>query len=274
MTKKPITIKHSGFLGDLVASLPSIRGLSRFYQTEVVIYIFIDKQWVLFSDGTRENEGLIDANDYEFIRELLMGLPFISDVRVWRGEHIHYDYDKVKYRGKEIGMPHSNLSRLPMYIFPESSVNLSERTINIDDLEARQYEVQGRVDAFPQLKDSILVSRSLRWINPYINYVFLNNIDTDVYFIGTLREYDMFMQQVPKAKYIEISDALSSAIAISSSKLFIGNQSLFYNISELIKTNRLLECCGDATNIIPQGDKGYDFYTQEGLEQLVSRLIL
>jgi hypothetical protein len=268
----PLTIKHSGFLGDLVASLPAMRGLSEKYQTTIALYIFIDQQWALMEDATRQNSGLINDADYKFIEPLIEVLPFIDSVNKWGGERIHYDFDKAKYRGGEIGMPHSNLSRLPMYLFPESSTDLSKRTINLDDLEAGQLHREDIVANYGFLNEAILVGRSLRWTNPYINYVFLQSMDKEVFFIGTLPEYELFASHVPKAVRLDVSSALDAAIAIASSKLYIGNQSLFFNIAELIKTPRLLECCREATNVLPQGSNGYDFYTQEGLEYLVHDL--
>jgi hypothetical protein len=268
---KPITIKHSGHLGDIIHSLPAIKAGCEKYKTTADIFIFIDHTWNFFKEETREHNGLISKTNFEMLKPLLNALPFINSVQEWNGEKIHYDFDTVKYRGKEIGLPHSNISRWYMYLFPELSCDLSKRVIDLHDLEG--YWCENKNVPCATVHDSIVVNRTFRNVNPYINYMFLNQYE-NVCFAGTLQEYEVFIKQVPNARYIHVDDFLELAIVIGNAKLFIGNQSFCYSLAEQMKTPRLLECCGDATNVMPQGANGYDFYIQHGLEEIVREAIV
>lgn len=267
---KPIAIKHSGFAGDLIYSLPAIKAACEKYNTTADICIFLDHTWSYFKEETREHNGLISKDNFEMLKPLLNALPFINSVLEWNGQKVHYDFDTVKYRGKEIGLPHSNISRWYMYLFPELSCDLSKRVIDLHDLEGEWYAELGR--PYIKVDNPIVVNRTFRNVNPYINYMFLNQYE-NVCFVGTLQEYEVFTKQVPNARYVHVDDFLELAIVIGNAKLFIGNQSFCYSIAEQMKTPRLLECCAESTNVTPQGENGYDFYTQHGLEFITNLLI-
>lgn len=269
--KKNLTFKHSGMQGDLIYALPAIKELCRKAGFNAHIYIFLDRTWEMFADDTRPEKGLITRQNYEMLKPLLMALPFIDEVSEWKGESIHYDLDVVKYRGKEIGMPHSHISRWYGYVYPEAQSDLSQRVIDLHDLEGYQFETKDPDYDFSHLSNAIIVNRTFRNTNPYINYLFLNQYE-NVWFTGLLTEYEVFRQQVPGAKYLHVDDFLELAIAIGNCKLFIGNQSFCFSIAEQMKVPRLLEAYSEATNVIPTGPNGYDFYTQEGLETLTRQL--
>jgi len=270
---KKLTFKISGFIGDIIHSLPAIKTACEKYGTTADIYIFLDHTWSYFKEETREHNGLISKGNFEMLKPLLNALPFINSVSEWKGQQVHYDFDTVKFRGKEIGLPHSNISRWYMYLFPELSCDLSKRVIDLHDLEGHMWDTKGEIGIQQALyQNSIVVSRTFRNVNPYINYMFLNQYE-NVCFVGTLQEYEVFIKQVPNARYIHVDDFLELAIVIGNAKLFIGNQSFCYSIAEQMKTPRLLECNQEATNVMPQGANGYDFYTQHGLEYIVNEVI-
>lgn len=267
---KNLTIKHSGHMGDIIYSLPAIKRLSEVYGRKVEVLVFVDRTWEFFSAEDRPKTGLIDEDGLSLIKDVLSSTSYISDVRKWKGEFVNYDFDMVKHRGQEIGMPHSNISRWYMYLFPEASTDLSKPTLDLLDVDAEYYHRHERVCTIPD-HDYILVNRTSRWLNPYINYVFLHKYE-HVYFVGSKSEYEHFMLNVPSAKYIEVDNGLHLASLIGHSKVFIGNQSLCYAVAEQLKTTRILEACSNATNVLPIGKNGYDFYTQQGLEYLVDFL--
>lgn len=265
-----LNFKHSGHQGDLIFSLPAIKELCLKTGLNAHIYLFLDRTWTNFEDSTREHKGLISEDNYARLRPLLMALPFVDNVSKWEGQQIHYDLDVVKYRGHEIGLPHSNISRWYFYCFPEATCDLSERVIDLHDLEGFSMAMKDKVPSFPE--NQIIVNRTFRNLNPYINYMFLNQYE-NVWFAGTLSEYEAFSHQVPEAKYLQVEDFLDLAIAIGNCKVFIGNQSFCYSIAEMMKVPRVLESCKEATNVTPMGKNGYDFYTQHGLQTIISNLI-
>ena len=138
-------------------------------------------------------------------------------------------------------------------------------------MEAHAFHHYNDKRDFSIFKDSIVVNRTIRNLNPYINYLFLQQYN--VVFVGLLSEYELFREQVPTAKYVSVNDFLELGIIIGNSKLFLGNQSMCFAIAEQLKVNRALECYASATNVIPIGDGGFDYYTQEGLEYIVSKIM-
>ena len=79
-------------------------------------------------------------------------------------------------------------------------------------------------------------------------------------------------QSIPHLKWIQVNDFLELAGIIAGCKLFIGNQSFPFSIAEGLKVPRILEVYYKAANVIPEGENAHDFYFQEHLEELVSRL--
>jgi len=268
--KNTIAFKHSGFMGDIIYALPAIKQICEETNMKADLYVFMDKTWENFDDVGRGHKGLIDSKGLNFIAPLLQALPHINKVAMWKGEKIAVDLDRVKAMGQQIGLPHSHISRWYGYAYPELSTDkLHHRTIDLMDIHA--YEVHSGIQSdYSWLGDKIVVNRSTRNLNPYINYVFLYNYP--VIFVGHLNEYEAFREQVPNAEYLPCENALHLALIIGHSRLFIGNQSMPFAIAEQMKIPRLLEAYSSATNVIPIGDGGHDFYTQQGLEYLTEKL--
>lgn len=266
-----ITFKHSGHAGDIIYSLPAIKAICDEMKAKATICVFINRVWEQHHDDTRQYKGLLNEQIVASLKPLIESLYFIGEFKIWEGERIAVDLDRVKQLGQSIGLPHSDIRRWYMYAFPEiSSDKLHERIFHLDEIEAHCMSA-GDVREFTRFEDAIVVNRTLRNLNPHINYLFLRQYK--VYFLGNLSEYEMFREQVPLAEFVEAEDSLYLARVIGNSKLFIGNQSMCYSIAELMKTTRILECFGSATNVVPIGDNGYDFYTQEGLEYLTNKLM-
>lgn len=267
-----ITFKHSGHAGDIIYALPAIKQICLNMNAKAELYVFIDKVWHNFDDKDRPYKGLITDEIFAMLRPLLETLPFMSLVARWSGQRIAVDLDRVKYMGTQIGLPHSHISRWYGYAFPELQTDrLHERVFQLDDMEAHAYHESGDKKDYSIFNDAIVVNRTIRNLNPYVNYLFLQQYN--VYFVGLLSEYELFREQVPTAKYIEVEDFLQLGIIIGNSKLFLGNQSMCFAIAEQLKINRALECYASATNVIPIGEGGFDYYTQEGLEYIVSKIM-
>ena len=265
-----ITFKHSGFMGDIIYSLPAIKHICEETNLIADLYVFLDKTWENFEDVGRDHKGLIDTKGLNFIAPLLQALPYINKVAMWKGEKIAVDLDRVKAMGQQIGLPHSHISRWYGYAYPELSTDkMHQRTIDLLEIHAEQIH-SGVTFDYSWLSDKIVVNRSTRNLNPYINYVFLYKYP--VVFVGHLNEYEAFREQVPNAEYLPCENALQLALSIGHARLFIGNQSMPFAIAEQMKTPRLLEAYASATNVIPTGEYGHDFYTQQSLEYLTDKL--
>ena len=112
-----------------------------------------------------------------------------------------------------------------------------------------------------ELKNKILIHRTFRYRNKYINYNFLNDYD-DIYFLGLKYEYEDLKKQIPNLKIYDTKNFFEMAKVIKSSKFFLGNLSVAYPIAEALKIPRLLEACPEFPVVQPIGGDGYDFYYQ------------
>ena len=123
----------------------------------------------------------------------------------------------------------------------------------------------------PSIKDKIVIMRSTRRKNIFINYNFMNKYK-NVLFIGLKEEYEDLKKEIPNMQFYDCKDFLEAAQIIKSSKFFIGNSSLGFTIAEGLKVPRIMESYPDFPIIYPNGGHGYDFYFQTHFEMLCEKL--
>lgn len=263
-TMETISAKSSGLLGDVIYALPALKTAYEKYGKKIVLYLWLNKAWEAYGnyhDATKKGEGLLTEQSYEMLKPLLEAMPFIERVEKWTGQQIVIDLDKPKVMGKSIGLPYANMSRQYFYAYPDLACDLSKPVFSIKDM-------RGKLPYFHyETENMVVVNRTERWLNPHINYMFLQQYKT--YFIGTLTEYNLFLLQVPNAKYIELENFAQLTEVLHESRLFIGNQSFCYALAEQMKVPRILEVCPEAPNVMPIGPNGYDFHSQEAFEYYV-----
>lgn len=129
------------------------------------------------------------------------------------------------------------------------------------------------VDKNINLKNKIIIIRSSRRQNNFIEYNFLNNYK-DILFLGLKEEFQLLKKDLPLLEYYETQNFLELAEIINSCKIFIGNISFGYSIAEALKVPRLLESHPNSPFVNPSGDNAYEFYFQEHFEYLFKKLIL
>jgi hypothetical protein len=122
------------------------------------------------------------------------------------------------------------------------------------------------VDKHPTINDRIVIQRTFRFRNIYINYEFIKNYESAL-FVGIKEEYDDLKKQIPNLEFYEPKDFLEIAQIIKSSKFFIGNQSVCYPIAEALKVPRLLEASPEFPVVQPVGKDAFDFYFQPHFEK-------
>ena len=122
------------------------------------------------------------------------------------------------------------------------------------------------VDKHPTINDRIVIQRTFRFRNIYINYEFIKNYESAL-FVGIKEEYDDLKKQIPNLEFYEPKDFLEIAQIIKSSKFFIGNQSVCYPIAEALKVPRLLEASPEYPVVQPVGKDAFDFYFQPHFEK-------
>ena len=104
-----------------------------------------------------------------------------------------------------------------------------------------------------------------------INYKFLQNYN-DVFFIGLKDEYEDLKKEIKNLNFYECKDFLDMAQIMNSSKMFIGNSSVGFDLAEALKVPRLLEASPDFPVMQITGKNGFDFYYQPHFEKLFNNL--
>ena len=122
------------------------------------------------------------------------------------------------------------------------------------------------------IKDKIVILRTFRYRNHFINYKFLNKINEDIIFIGLKEEFEDLKKDIPKLQHYEPENFFEMSQIIKSSKFFLGNQTPAFAIAESLKVPRLLECSPDFTVVQPIGGDCYDFYFQIHFEKWFKKL--
>ena len=124
------------------------------------------------------------------------------------------------------------------------------------------------VEQHGKIKEKIVIARSIRRNNQFINYKFLNKYE-NLLFVGSEDEYKILQKQVPNLDFYNCKNFLEMAEIIKSSKFFLGNITFAYCIAEALKVPRLLEISddGDLASVHPNGKNAYDFCFQEHFEK-------
>ena len=127
-------------------------------------------------------------------------------------------------------------------------------------------------DNHSSIQNNIIIVRSPRYRNDFINYNFLNKIKEKIICIGLRQEFEDLKQYIQHLEFYDCKDFLELSRIIKSCRLFIGNECFAYSVAEGLKVPRLLEASPDFPVVYPIGNKGYDFYHQIHFEKLFERL--
>lgn len=255
-----LEIKHSGQLGDIIYSLPAMRSLAaRLGCTQLRLFIPNDKV-AHHAPGLNHVGGnlMVSQAMFDFIAPLLRSQPYIEstnyvpeiqipasavDFDIIRGGLLNLSAGNIKdYYLKAFGLMTPMIQ--PWIYVPDASLN-------------QQFD--------------IVVGRSTRYLNVAIDYRLLNQTQLSVGFIGTQGEFDAFRNFYPELTitHAQTSDALNICHLISSARVYIGNQSLFFAIAEALQATRLLEVFEPAPNVVPSGGRCGQFITNQGLAFLL-----
>ena len=249
-----ISFLHYGHLGDIINSLPVLKELSK--NKECSLYLQINKkipQHVASRDHPFGEVYLSEKSVYKML-PLLRNQKFLKKVDIFNHQKI--DIDLNFFRELPINF---NIDSVRWYfhltgVFP--------------DLSKNYLEVEGNKN----YKDYIVIMRSLRRQNKFINYSFLNSYK-NIVFIGLENEFKDLKKEITNLEYFDSRDFLELSSIVKSSKLFIGNLSFGYALAEALKVPRLLESGSSFPLVYPNGNNAYDFYFQSHFEELVKKLI-
>ncbi len=237
---------HSGHSGDVVYSLPVIKELSKNHECN--LFIQVNKKMPLAYYKHPAGKVYINDKILSLLLPLLKSQKFLKKADKYNGEKIDINLDL--FRELPVNM-HYNIPRWFFHIVG-IQVDLANPYLDIGEHE--------------KLKNKIIIHRTFRYRNQFINYKFLKNY-SEIYFIGLDFEFDDLKKDIPNLQMYECKDYLDMAKIIKSSKFFIGNQSIAYSIAEALKVPRILEGCPYFPVVQPIGKDSFDFYYQPHFEK-------
>ena len=244
--KKELSFLHSGHIGDIINVLPVIKALSNTHKCN--LYININKPLAIKHYAHQAGNVYINKKIYNMLLPLFKSQDYINDVQIFSNQEIDINFDII--RDLPINILFDNLR----YGFQIAGVqpNIEQPYLNVGKHE--------------KIFNKIIILRSLRYQNHFINYKFLKNYD-DLFFVGTRDEYEVLKKEVNNLQFYNCKDFLEMAVIINSSRFFVGNSSLGIDIAEALKKPRLLEACPYFPARQVHGKDAYDFYFQVHFEK-------
>jgi|TARA_Y100000389_G_C17428970_1_gene501342 hypothetical protein len=250
-TKSEINFLHSGTSGDLIYALAVLNKISLTHKCN--FYVNVNKKFT-YEYYKHNGEGfLISERMFDLLLPLLKKQKFLNIVKRHENEKIDIDLDLFRE------LPWNNTFNSPRWYFHIAGEQ--------EDLSLPYMFV----DEHPTINNRIVIQRTFRFRNIYINYEFIKNYESAL-FIGIKEEYDDLKKQIPNLEFYEPKDFLEIAQIIKSSKFFLGNQSVCYPIAEALKVPRLLEASPDYPVVQPIGKDAFDFYFQPHFEKWFNHL--
>jgi len=244
--KKELSFLHSGHSGDVINSLPVIKELSKTHRCN--LYLNINKPLNLSYHKHPAGNVFIDKRIFNLLHPLLKSQNYIYEVKKYENQNIDINFDIVR--------------ELP------ASINFDNVRWFFHLAGVQHDLIKPYIDVEPSkiFREKIVIHRTFRYRNYFINYKFLNT-HKNLLFLGMKDEYNDLKKEIQNLEFHDCKSFLEMAMIIKSSKFFIGNQSVGYDIAEALKVPRLLEGCPYFPVIKPHGDKAYDFFYQVHFEK-------
>lgn len=246
-----LNFKHSGHLGDIVYSLPVIQELSKSH----VCNLFIHAEKPMKEEYYKHPSGnvMLSKNIISKFLPLLQHQHYLHKAEFWNDEKIDIDLDLFR----DLPIDFNFLSHRWYFHIAGIQPDLSQKYLEIPSHEV--------------LKDKVVIVRSLRAQNHFVDYSFLKKYE-NLLFIGIKEEYEDLKNKVPNLEFYDVKDFYEMAQIIKASKFFLGNQSFAYSIADGLKVPRLLEANPDFAVVYPIGENAYDFYFQQHFELYFDKL--
>ncbi len=244
--KKELNFLHSGHCGDLIYSFAVIKKLSLTHKCN--FYVGLNK--VNESDYEKHPSGNIFINErmFNLLLPLLKKQNFFNIVKKYENEKIDINLDLFRE------LPINYVFNSPRWYF---QITGEQVDLSLPYIDAEEH---------PRVKNKIIIHRTFRFRNNFINYKFLKD-SRELLFIGLKEEFNDLKKDIPNLELYDPKDFYEVAQLIKSCKFFIGNMSIFYPIAEALKVPRLLEACPDFPVVQPVGKEAYDFYFQPHFEK-------
>ena len=196
----------------------------------------------------------LDKRITELFIPLIKKQKFINNADIYKNENIDIDLD----------------------LFREIPIEIKFHSIrwymHLTGIQVDMEKPFLEVDEHDNIKNYIVIVRSPRYRNDFINYNFLNNINDKIVCVGLKSEFQDLKNNIKNLEFYDCKDFLEMAKIIKSSRLFIGNECFAYSVAEALKVPRLLEASPNFPVVFPVGNKAYDFYHQVHFELFFKKL--
>lgn len=205
------TFKHSGDLGDIIYSLPTIKLLGG-----GVLYLDITggSDEPICKMQCMEGKTKFNKTSFDYIKPLLEVQPYITEVKIYNGEKIEYNLNNFRYKFADPASRSKTKNLLDLHL---EAFKLPEWLPNENWL---------KVNKVVNLDKKTLITRTPRYQS---NFPWFQsnkfNIRDNAMFIGLPKEHEYFEWTFDiKVPYYPVKNALDMAIALNSCKAFISNQ--------------------------------------------------
>jgi hypothetical protein len=213
--------KHSGDLGDIIFSLPTVRAFG-------YVTLCLDETGglndPLIDLGYKKQTNLNKAG-IEFIKPLIEYQKYIEEVII--SEECDYNLNEFRKYIK-----YNNLAKSHLAAF-----GLDLNLCNTKWLEVPEYKYAD------QFKGKVIISRTPKVQGNHEFWEFKVRQGKDkCVFIGLPKEHEIFEYALGyKVDFYQVKNALEMAQVINSGYMFIGNQSLAHSIAEGLKKQLVCE---------------------------------
>ena len=266
---KVLKYKTSSPAGDLISFMAGVKKMWEDTGSKAIIYQRIGMQGISY-DGSihpfkNDEEEPICMSEYMFdmLKPLIESQEYVDSYQKWNGEEFDVDFDLIRLE-RYTNQPKGSLNRWFNYVFPQMASDLSKPWLTLPETLKL---------AVPS--DKILINFTQRYRNYIIAYHFLKEYQNDIMFVGLAKERDIFCKTWNlDIEHYEPDNFYQLAQAIKNCKFFLGNQSFCFQLAEALKTPRILEISMMMPNVIPIGEKAYDFYHQGGVEYYFKKLAI
>lgn len=205
------SFKHSGDLGDIIFSIPTIQALKG-----GVLFLDpdggINSPYVTWAD---KNRTKLNAGSITQIIPLLKLQDGIADVKIWTGQQVDYDLDQFRHHIK-----YNNICLSHLKAFKANPKFAQKKWLNFPTTR--------------YLKKPYLISRSVRY---HANYSFweetLPKISSESLFVGFKKDHEIFEYTFGhKVEYYETPSIMDLTETINSCKKIYCNLGLPHAIAE------------------------------------------
>lgn len=260
-----LTFKHSFNSGDLVASLPGLQYQYNRTGKKFIVYQMLNlpanydhsNNHPIKDDAGRQ--VCMNKKTFDFLKPLIESQDYVEKFEVWQGEDVDVNADLTRHNS-QVPLAGGLLHYLLFFVYPQLECNLSDKWINVEN--------------HSYFADKIIINRTGRYNNPYIDYFFLKDYQKDLLFAGLEEEREKFCNDFNlDIPLLKIKDFLQLAVTINSCRFFIGGQSLCWHIADAMKKKRILELCASFPNTFPTGKDGYAFVLQKSFINRFEKLL-